>query len=152
MALPSSTSPWVGQALIQVISQAAGTRAQAASALAELQAGPVSTTWVFNAIDTMVGAIDRFNRFKNVSGLDAYATEQIPGYAGTLTADITATVNAIQQCVDWCVATFPKDSTNTWLLAFSMAADGTRAPRTFSTAQTAGLQTRLQTVIATVSA
>lgn len=151
MALPSSTNPWVGQALIQILGQAAGTKAQAAEALATLQAGPVSTTWVFNAIDQMKDAIDRFNKFKNITGLDAYATAQVPGYVGTLSADITTTQAAIQSCIDWCVTNFPKDSTNTWLLAFSMAADGTRTPRNFTTAQTAGLQTRLQAVIATVA-
>lgn len=150
--LPTSTTPWVAQALIQVLSQAAGTRAQAVDALSTLQAGPVTTNWVFNAIDQMRDAIARFNQFRNVTGLNAYATAQIPGYAGTLTADIAATQSAIQACIDWIVTNFPKDSTNAWLLAYSMAADGTRSPRSFSSAQTAGLQTLLAAVIATISA
>lgn len=150
MALPSSTNPWVGQALIQVLGQAAGTKAQAAEALATLQAGPVSTVWIFNALDQMNDAIGRFDRFKAVAGLNAHATAQVPGYAGTLTTDIATTQAAIQQCIDWIIANFPKDTTNTWPLAFQWGVNGARVPRSFTTAQTAGLQTRLQTLIATV--
>lgn len=151
MALPTSTTPWVAQALIQVLSQAAGVRAQATDALATLQGGPVSTTWVFNAVDQMRDAIANFNRVRSVTGLNAYATAQIPGYSGSMTADIAATQAAIQACIDWIVTNFPRDSTDTWLLAFSMNADGTRAPRNFTTAQTTGLQTLLSAVIATIS-
>lgn len=153
MTLPTSTTPWVAQALIQVLSQAAGVRAQAVNALATLQAGPVTSTWVFNVVDEMRDAISRFNQFRSVTGLNAYATAQIPGYSGSLTADIATTQAAIQACIDWIVTNFPRDpATNTWLLAFQMPADGTRTPRSFSTAQTAGLQTLLAAVIATVSA
>lgn len=152
MPLPSSTGVWLEQALKQILGQVAGTRTQAVNSLATLQAGSVDTEWIFNAIDTMRDAIARFNRFKNVAGLDAYATAQFPGYSGTMTADITATVNAIQQCIDWCVANFPKDSTNIWLKSHQMAADGTRTLASFTSAQTVGLQTRLQAVIVTLSA
>lgn len=149
MSLPSSTTPYLGQALIQVLGQSAGIKAQATSALADL-ANPVNTSWIFNLIDVSTAAIFNFNRFKTVTGLDAYATAQVPGYAGTMTTDITATIAAVQACLDWIVANFPKDSTNTWILAQQLNADGTRSPRTFSSAQTAGLQTRLQTLIATI--
>lgn len=150
MALPSSTTPYLGQALIQVLGQAAGTKSQATDALAQLQAGPVNTTWIFTALDTMRDATGRFDRFRVVIGLDGYATAQVPGYAGTMTADIAATQTAIQGCIDWIIANFPKDSTATWILAEQLNADGTRTPRSFSTVQTAGLQTRLQTLIATI--
>lgn len=150
MALPSSTTPYLGQALIQMLGQAAGTKQQASDALATL-AGPVDTNWIFNALDVMRGAIANFNRFKAVGGLDSYATAQVPGYAGTMSADINTTIAAIQACIDWIVANFPKDSTNTWILAEQLVADGTRTPRSFTSVQTAGLQTRLQTLIATIA-
>lgn len=151
MPLPSSTTPYLGQALIQMLGQAAGTKQQAIDALATLQAGPVDTNWIFNALDVMRAAIANFNRFKAVTGLDSYATAQVPGYAGTMSADINTTIAAIQACVDWMVANFPKDSTATWILAQQLNADGTRTPRSFTSVQTGGLQTRLQTVIATIA-
>jgi len=151
MALPSSAIPFLNQAFIQVIGQAAGTKAQAQDALATLQAGPVTTTWVFNAIDQLKDAIARLDRFSSVAGLNAYATAQVPGYAGTMTADIATMRAALQACVDWPVANFPKDTTATWILAWQLNADGTRTPRSFSSVQTAAWQTLFQTLIATVA-
>lgn len=151
MALPTATSPWVSQALIHILSQAAGTKAQAGEALATLQAGPVSTVWIFNALDTMRDAQSNFNRYKNIAGLNAYATAQVPGYAGTITTDIAATQTAIQACIDWIVSNFPKDTTATWILAYQLNADGTRTPRNFSTVQTAGFQSLLTALIATIA-
>lgn len=150
MTLPVSTNPYLGQALIQVLGQAAGLKSQAQDAVAQTLAGPVDTAWIFNALDVMRAAYFNFERFKGVSGLNAYATAQVPNYAGTMTSDIAATQAAILACVDWIVTNFPKDSTNTYLLAQSLAADGTRTMRSFSTAQTAGLRTQLQALIATI--
>jgi hypothetical protein len=150
MALPSSTSPYLGQALIQVLGQAAGVKQQAIDALAQL-AGSVDSVWIFSAADVMRNTISNFNRFSGVAGLNAYATAQVPGYAGTLTVDIATTVAATQSCLDWIVANFPKDTTATFVLAYILNADGTRTPRSFTTVQTAGLQTRLQALIATVA-
>lgn len=151
MALPSSINLYLGQSFIQVMNQAAGTKQAATNALAQLQAGPVDADWVFGATIIMQNAIQTFNFFKNVPGLNAYATSQISGYAGSMTADITATIAAIQACVDWIVANFPKDATATYLLAYTMAADGSKTPRSFSSTDTAGLQTKLQALIATVA-
>lgn len=151
MAAPSLSSPVLHQALNQILGQFSGTRQQAVDALATLQAGSVDTAWIFNALDTMRDAIARFNRFKTVTGLDSYATAQVPGYAGTISADINTTISAIQACIDWIIANFPKDTTATWILALQLNADGTRTPRSFTSVQTAGLQTRLQTLIATIA-
>ena len=149
MTLPSSVNPYLGQALIQVLGQAAGVKQQATDALVQL-AGSVDSVWIFNAADVMRNTIANFNRFSGLAGLNAYATAQIPGYAGSMTADIAATVAATQSCLDWIVANFPKDTTATYVLAYILNADGTRTARTFTTAQTAGLQTRLNTLITTI--
>jgi hypothetical protein len=150
MALPS-TAISLNQAFVQVLGQAGGIKQQAVDALAALQAGPVTTTWVFNFLDVVKDAIGRFDRFKTIAGLNAYATQQAPAYSGTLTTDIAATETALQACIDWVITNFPKDSTNTWILAYQLNADSTRTPRSFSTVQTAGLQTLLQTLIATIT-
>lgn len=151
MTLPVSTTPFLNQALIQVLGQAAGTKAQAQDALATLQAGPVTADWVFNFLAQANAAISNFNRFKNVTGLDAYAQAQVPGYGGTMSADITGVVAAIQTCVNWVVTNFPKDSTKTYLLAYTaLASDGSKTPRSFSSTQTSQLQTNLQALIALI--
>jgi hypothetical protein len=130
--------------------QAAGIKQQAVDGLALLQSGPVDANWIFNAADIMRNTISSFNRFSGVVGLNAYATAQIPNYAGTMTVDIAATVMSVQGCLDWIVLNFPKDTTATFVLAYILNADGTRTARSFTTVQTAGLQTKLQALIATI--
>lgn len=115
--------------------------------VAELQAGPVDTAFIFTLLDQLRGFINQVTAFVNVAGLDAYATSQ--SYSGSITADANACNAAAQACINWVVSNFPKDSTGNWILAQSLAADGTRTPRSFSSAQTAGLQTALNNFIAT---
>jgi hypothetical protein len=152
MAAPSQTSNILALALMQIVGQLGGSRAHAVLSLADLNAGPVTTEWVFSFVDRMTDAVQRLDTFKVAPGLDSYATAQLSGYGGVLTTDIAATRAAILACRDWVVANFPKDSTNTYLLSHQMASDGTRTPRTFSTAATAGLRTNLSSLIATIAA
>lgn len=150
MTLPTSVNPYLGQALVQVLGLAAGLKTQAQDAIAQTNAGPVDTAWVFSAVDIMRNAYFTLERFKNVAGLNAYATAQVPGYVGTLTDDILATQNALQNCVNWIVTNFPKDSTNSFILAETLNSDGTRTMRSFTTAQMAGFRTVLTALIATI--
>jgi hypothetical protein len=147
MALPSSTSS-LGAALAQVQNIAASVKSQAGNVLVSLQAGPVTTLFVFQMLDQLNGLITSLNALKATTGLNAYATAQLPGYAGTMVTDITATVNAAQACINWVVANFPNSSG--FLQAFTLNADGSRTPASFTSAQTAGLQTAITALIATI--
>lgn len=151
MTLPVSTTPFLHQALVQVLGQAAGIKSQAEEANATLLAGPVSSDWIFNFLNNTSAALFNFNRFKNVVGLDTYAQEQVPGYSGSMLSDINAVIDAVQACIDWVVTNFPKNTAGDYILAYTaLAADGSKTPRMFSTAQTAGLRTNLQAVIALI--
>lgn len=152
MALPPAlTKNSLVYALGQVQNYASIAKDRATSANAALAAGPVDTNFIFNLLDALNGFIANLTAVKSTAGLDGYATAQVPGYAGTMTTDVTATVNASQACIDWVVTNFPKDSgTNTWALAFQINADGTRTMRSFSVVQTAGLRTALQNLLATI--
>lgn len=151
MALPPAlTQNSLAYALNVVQNYAAQAKDRATSANAVMAAGPVDTLFVFSLLDQLNGLIANLNAVKNTVGLNSYATTNVPGYAGTMTADITATVNAAQACIDWVTANFPKDSTAVFILCFQLNADGTRAPRSFSSAQTAGFRTALQSLLATI--
>ena len=150
MTLPVATSLHLSDALERILQQSEATKTTSQNYVAQLAAGPVSSDWVFAFINRCNLSIVGFNQYKGVPGLNAYAQAQIPGYAGTMTSDIDAVIAGIQACIDWVVANFPKDSTNTWVLAYSINADGTRNPRNFSTAQTAGLRTNLNALIALI--
>lgn len=150
MALPASSIMSLPDTLRSIQVTAQSVKAQGGNALISLQTTNVSTNFVFQFLDQVAGLISAMNAWVNTPGLNAYATANLPGYAGTLTSDITTAINAAQACIDWVVTNFPKDSTNTFILAESLNASGSRTPRTFTPAQTAGLQTLLQNFLATI--
>lgn len=153
MAFPSSALP-ANQAMASVLNQlqifAAGIKQQAASASATAAANSVNTAFIFSMLDQLSGVIATLNTYKSVAGLNAYATANIPGYAGTLTTDITAVINAAQACITWVSTNFPKDAGG-FIQAYTLNADGTRTMASFSTAQTVGLQTALNALVATIT-
>lgn len=140
----TSLSPQDAHNMIR--SNAAGVKAQAQNALISLQAGAVSANFIFQVLDQLGGIINALNQWKAVAGLDAYATAQ--GYTGSLSADCTACANAATACINWVVAIFP--ASGGFIQAETLNADGSRTLRSFSSAQTAGLQTNLQAFIATI--
>jgi hypothetical protein len=151
MALPSATSAALNQALNQIMATSSDIKVNGANAVSTLAAGSVDTNYVFMLLDRLRQTIVTLNQVKGVAGLNAYATAQLPGYAGAMVADINATIAACQACIDWVVGIFPKDaSVPPWLLAESLNADGSRTPRLFTPAQTAGLRTALTSLIATI--
>src|SRR3972149_10873115 len=149
MTVPSSTRP-VPQVLLNVLDTCANIKADAEKAVATLSAGPVSSDYIFRLLDHLRDAMVALNTWKSVTGLDARATGDCPGYLGTLSTEITTTVNAAQTCIDWVVTNFPKDNTAVFILSHQLNADGTRTPRSFSSAATAGLRTQLNALVATI--
>jgi hypothetical protein len=147
MALQSSNTMLAGEAFAAIRQNAAGWKAQAQNALLTLQGGPVNSDFVFRMLDQLAAVITALNTWKAIAGLDAFATGE--GYIGTMSANCTSTAAAAQACIDWVVANFPAAST--FLQSHTLNANGSRTPRSFTTAQTAGLQTALQSFIATIS-
>lgn len=147
MALQSSNTMLAGEAFTAIRGNAAGWKAQAQNANITLAAGNVDSNFIFRMLDQLAAAINALNAWKAVAGLDAHATGQ--GYTGTMSSDCTATVNAAQACINWVVANFPVSAT--FLQAFTLNADGSRTARSFTPAQTAGLQTNLTAFVATIS-
>ncbi len=141
------SGPTPDEVFTQIRSVAQGTRSGAQRFLTALQNSSVDTLLVFSILDAAKGFILNMNTWKTVAGLDAYATSQ--GYSGTLTSDMTACVAAAQACIDWVVANFP--TSGGFMQAFSLNVDGSRAPRSFTPAQTAGLQSALTAFMATIS-
>jgi hypothetical protein len=118
-------------------------KALAQNALAVMQGGPVTTPFVFSMVDQLANIVSSLTTLKAIAGLDAYATAQ--GYSGSLASDCTACAAAAQTCITWVTTNFPIGTAYT-----AWNADGSRVPHSFTTAQTAGLQTNLQAFIATI--
>lgn len=147
MALQSSNTMLAGEAFKAIRDNSAGWKAQAQNANLSLAAGNVTSDFIFRMLDQLAGAISALNQWKAVAGLDAYATGQ--GYTGTLSADCSSSVSAAQTCIAWVVANFPAASG--FLQSHTLNADGSRTPRSFTPAQTSGLQTDMTAFIATIS-
>jgi len=137
--------------LTQVQQLCGNWRSYAQQAVTTLAAGSVNSDYVFSFLDVMRSNWTRLGVLAGAPGLDAYATQAIQGYAGTLSVDITATRNAAVAVVNWVVTNFPKDSTNSFILSHTLNGDGTRTPRIFTSTDTAGLRTALNSFIATIS-
>lgn len=150
MALPSATSAALNQALNQIMATSSDIKVNGGNAVTTLAAGNVDTNYIFLLLDRLRQTIITLNQVKGVAGLNAYATAQLPSYAGAMVADINATISACQACIDSVISTFPKDSTALWVLAESINADGSRTLRQFTPAQTAGLRTALTNLVATI--
>lgn len=145
MALQSANTMLAGEAFAAIRSNAAQWKAQAQNANISL-AGTVNADFIFRMLDQLGTVVIALTAWKAITGLDAHATGQ--GYVGTMSSDCTATITAAQNCIAWVVTNFPVAST--FLQAYTLNADGTRTPRTFTTAQTAGLQTNLTAFVATI--
>lgn len=151
MTFPSSNNATSLGVILTTLQALAGqTKSQAQSTVATMQAQNVDTSFVFQVLDRLNWLINTLTAWQGTAGLNAYATAEIPGYTGTMTEDITAVVNAAQACINWVITNFPKDSTNTYLLAESINSDGTRSSRQFTPTQTAGFRTLMQALIATI--
>jgi hypothetical protein len=150
MPLPAGTTSPLEQVLQEIIQTAYAARTRGSAALADLN-GNVDAYWIFSFIDAVNMFMAGLNARSATPGLNAFATAQIPGYAGTMTTDIAAAVAAAQTCLDWVVTNFPKDSTNQFILAMSLSVNGTRVARVFTSTQTAGLRTAVQNLINTLA-
>lgn len=149
MPLPTSATPRLGGTLDGLLGQSSRAKNLAANSKAQLAAGPVTSDQIFSLLDNIRALIVQIDLYAGTSGIDAYATAQIPNYTGTITTEVATTRAALQACIAWVVSNFPVATT--WLQSHQLNADGTRTPRNFSPAQTAGLQTALQGVLDTIA-
>lgn len=147
MAFRSSTQTQAW-GLAAAIQQAAWVKQQAQAGVA-LLSGTVNVNQLFQLIDNLRAPLGIFNSVASIPGIGAYAQAQFddPGY--DVVAEFTAMVNALQACIDWIVNNFPADAQG-FIQAYKLNADGSRTASTFSSAQTAGLASALNTLIAQI--
>lgn len=149
MALPASV-PTLEGVREQVDGTCLALKSSAQQWLGVLQAGSVNADWVFNLLDTVRFANDNITAQANALGsanfaaLNAYIAAQKPGYSGTYTNDVSAVMSAANAVIAWVV------NNSTGINWYTLNSDGTRTPASFTSAQTAGLQTQLQALIASI--
>jgi hypothetical protein len=145
--LQSSNTMLAGEAFAAIRGNAGPWKAQMQNANASLAAGNVTSDFVFRLLDQLGGAVAALTTWKAVAGLDTFATGQ--GYPTTMSTDCNSVITAAQTCIAWVVANFP--TSGGFLQSETLNADGSRTARSFTSAQTAGLQTNMTTLVATIT-
>jgi hypothetical protein len=122
-------------------------KAQAQNANITLAAGNVDTNYVYTVLDGLRQIRDALAQWKIVTGLDTYAASV--GYSGSMVADCTSTQTAAVNAITWVFQNFP--TSGGFVTDNTLNADGSRTARSFTSAQTSGLQTLITVLIATIN-
>lgn len=113
-------------------------------------ASNVNANQIFQMLDDIRSQLSVFNQVAAIPGIAAYAQAQFNDVSYNVAVEFTTMVNAVQSVTDWVVTNFPKDAQG-FVQAHKINADGSRTPTVFTPAQTSGLVTALNAVIASVS-
>jgi len=133
------------QGLLSAMQQAVFVK-QSAQIAVQLLTGTVTANQVFQIVDNLRSPLQIFAQVAAIPGIAAYAQAQFNDATYDVATEFTNMVNTINAVVNWVVTNFPKDSGG-FAQAYTLAADGSRTPVTFTPAQTAGLTTALNAVI-----
>ena len=151
MAYPTSRLRSVlARAFTNADSTAIRLRTLAAAWEGEMATGPVDASLILDdLLAEMKSSRAVLIASKNTSGLLTYARDQFDDDTIDLPTEFTTLIAAIDGVIDWVVTNFPTD-TGDWLERSTVAVDGTITDRSFTTAQTAGLQTALLALFTTI--
>jgi len=133
------------QGLLSAMQQAVFVK-QSAQIAVQLLTGTVTANQVFQIVDNLRSPLQIFAQVAAIPGIAAYAQAQFNDATYDVATEFTNMVNTINAVVNWVVTNFPKD-TGGFAQAYTIAADGSRTPVTFTPTQTAGLTTALNAVI-----
>ena len=146
MAFPTNeTRRTFASALDRAQSQASSIKRIAANNRDRMASGPITAGGLFSLLDNLIGAKVQLAEAAAMPGMDEYAEAQL---GQTVSADFDAMMQAIDDATAWIIANMPK--ADGYLQTETLEADGTRTERSFATADTAGLRTALDAVIATI--
>lgn len=111
-----------------------------------MAAGTISSGGLMSLLDNLIGAKSVLLETASLPGIGAFAEAQV---GQSVTAEFTAMMGAIDAAGAWIVTNFPKNAQG-YLLAETWGQGGARVERSFATADTAGLRTLLDAVIAAI--
>jgi hypothetical protein len=111
-------------------------------------AGPVSANVIRQLYDRLLSAKARFAIIAAIPGIGAYAQQQEGDPLYDVAAKFTAMTTEINDTINWIIGAIPT-GTGGLVLLETWTTSGVSV-RTFTTAQTAGLRTELDALIATI--
>jgi hypothetical protein len=148
MAFPSTADP-LSRALLDVQTEARSLKQYVTDVRAQCAAGPVSANLIVELYLRLVQANTRFTAAAAVTGLGQYAKDQFSNQALDVVAEFTAMSTAVVACGTWIINNMPKDAGG-YLLKDQLTPAGVSV-RSFTSAETAGLRTQLDALLATVN-
>lgn len=149
MTFPSSSTS-LAQAWISVQSTAKRIKTAAQDLRDSSAAGSISSRTVINFATSLADVTDQFAATRLLTGIAQYARDQIGDQGIDVVAEFTAMETAAIETRDWITANFPQDGSG-YLLMVQFDVNGRQSIRTLAAAQTAGLRTELDALIATIS-
>lgn len=120
----------------------------AADLKAQSLSGPISADAITAFFLILGSAKARFASASAVTGLGAYAQDQLGSPALDIAAEFTAMTTQIDATISWIMANFP--GSGGYVLKEQLAADGTITVRQFSTAALAAFRAQLDALTATI--
>ena len=111
-------------------------------------AGNITRKVIMDFNTKIADALDIWNNASVKVGIEQYAKDQLEDQTLTLAADFVAMKTTAEATRDWIIANFP--NTGGLLLERSFDVNGRMVLATLTTAQTAGLRTELNLLIATI--
>jgi hypothetical protein len=130
---------------------AGGIKQRAESLKTSSAAGPIPAASVLDLLTYLADQKLVLSRVAGLTGIAAYAQEQVGDPALNVATEYSNMIAAVDAVRDWVLANFPKDGSG-YLLVTQFAGDnsGRTVSRQFSSAETAGLRTVLDALIATI--
>ena len=141
------TTDLLSQQYDQIKADGARLKAKCAAAIVRLAAQSVDSDEVIHLYRHLGLEKVKLEAAALLAGIGDFAktAEEDPFY--DVVAELTSVAAACASVLTWIETNFP--SANGYLLAYSIS-DGTVTQRSFTTTQTAGLRTQLQTVVDTI--
>lgn len=148
MAFPASQN-LLSEKLERVFLLARSTKQYAAEMSAFLSANSVSAMQILDVMENFQAAINEWNDIIADADSRAYIREQLKNDTFDVVAEFTAMRDAVQGVITWIETNFPKDADG-WIQIIKIV-NGQRQIRSFAPANTAGLRTQLDAVVAGIS-
>jgi hypothetical protein len=153
MAFPSSNGSIqisLAEAWADARSVAANIKSRAQQVSSAAAAGTLTGDAALSLSQYLADAKVQLQRDAAVSGISAYAQNQVGDPALNVAAEFTNMLTQIDAVTAWIVANFPKDGTGR-LLHQTITAAGRPVSAPFAAAQTVGLRTALDGLIASIN-
>lgn len=111
-------------------------------------AGPISANVIRQLLDSLLRTKTKLAEVSAISGIAAYAQAQEGDANYNVATEFTAMTNQIDATISWIIGAIPT-GTGGFALLETWSSSGVTV-RTFSTAQTAGLRTAIDALVATI--